>query len=157
MKFRGLRRRAPCRRLSGWIAQHRDRSGSPSQLLWHVWDLGFCMHMCTVALCTYSCRARGCHRGVKNRCQSVRQKAKSCGRGRKSVSSSCTDCSCKPAEKTVLVEIDTWTRKQKQTKRIIHAEQQKSVVETDSKSSKIIDPGASRGDSPSGAKGRLTT
>ena len=48
MKFRGLRRRAPCRRLSGWIAQHRDRSGSPSQLLW---DLGFCMHMCTVALC----------------------------------------------------------------------------------------------------------
>ena len=36
-------------------------------------------------------------------------------------------------------------------------EQQKSVVETDSKSSKIIDPGASRGDAPSGAKGRATT
>ena len=35
--------------------------------------------------------------------------------------------------------------------------QQKSVVETDSKSSKIIDPGASRGDAPSGAKGRVTT
>ena len=36
-------------------------------------------------------------------------------------------------------------------------EQQKNVVETDSKSSKIIDPGASRGDAPSGAKGRATT
>ena len=36
-------------------------------------------------------------------------------------------------------------------------EQQKSVVETDSKSSKIIDPGPSRGDAPSGAKGRATT
>ena len=36
-------------------------------------------------------------------------------------------------------------------------EQQKSVVETDSKSSKIIDPGASSGDAPSGAKGRATT
>ena len=33
----------------------------------------------------------------------------------------------------------------------------KSLVETDSKSSKIIDPGASRGDAPSGAKGRPTT
>ena len=31
----------------------------------------------------FSRRARGCHRGVKNGCQSVRQKAKSCGRGRK--------------------------------------------------------------------------
>ena len=40
------------------------------------------MHMCTVALCD-SRRARGCHRGVKNGCQSVRQKAKGCGRGRK--------------------------------------------------------------------------
>ena len=36
-------------------------------------------------------------------------------------------------------------------------EQQKSVVETGSKSSKIIDPGASRGDAPSGAKGWATT
>ena len=36
-------------------------------------------------------------------------------------------------------------------------EQQKSVVETDSKSSKIIDPGAPRGDAPSGAKRRATT
>ena len=38
------------------------------------------------------------------------------GEDGKGVSSSCTDCSCKPAEKTVLVEIrtrDTWTRKQK--------------------------------------------
>ena len=35
------------------------------------------------------------------------------GEDGKGVSSSCTDCSCKPAEKTVLVEIDTWARKQK--------------------------------------------
>ena len=35
-------------------------------------------------------------------------------------------------------------------------ERQKGVVETDSKSSKIIDPGASRGDAPSGAKGQAT-
>ena len=35
------------------------------------------------------------------------------GEDGKGVSSSCTGCSCKPAEKTVLVEIDTWTRKQK--------------------------------------------
>ena len=34
------------------------------------------------------------------------------GEDGKGASSSCTDCSCKPAEKTVLVEIDTWTRKQ---------------------------------------------
>ena len=45
----------------------------------------------------------------------------------------------------------------KQTKRIIHAGAAKSVVETDSKSSKIFDPGASRGDAPSGTKGRATT
>ena len=35
------------------------------------------------------------------------------GEDGKGVSSSCTGCSCKPAVKTVLVEIDTWTRKQK--------------------------------------------
>ena len=35
------------------------------------------------------------------------------GEDGKGVSSSCTDCSCKPAENTVFVEIDTWTRKQK--------------------------------------------
>ena len=39
------------------------------------------------------------------------------GEDGKGVSFSCTDCSCKPAEKTVLVEIDTWTRKQKANER----------------------------------------
>ena len=111
MKFRGLRRRAPCRRLSGWIAQHRDRSGSPGQLLW---DLGFCRHMCTVCHSfVYSRRARGCHRGVTMGVKVWDKRRKAVGEDGKGVSSSCTDCSCKSAEKkTVLVEIDTWTRKQ---------------------------------------------
>ena len=110
MEFRGLRRRAPCRRLSGWIAQHRDRSGSPSQLLW-LWDLGFCMHM--LRSFVYSRRARGCHRGGKMGVKVWDKRRQVVGEDGKGVSSSCTGCSCKPAEKTVLVEIDTWTRKQK--------------------------------------------
>ena len=62
----------------------------------------------------YSRRAQGCHRGVKNGCQSVRQKAKGCGRGRKRCQFPLVQTV--PVilqKKTVLVEIDTWTRKQK--------------------------------------------
>ena len=80
------------------------------------------------------------------------------GEDGKGVSSSCTDCSCKPAENTVLVEIDTWTRKQKQTKRIIHAGAAKKML-----SKRIPNPlklsiqGHPWGDAPSGAEGRATT
>ena len=67
------------------------------------------------------------------------------GEDGKGVSFSCTDCSCKPAEKTVLFEIDTWTRKQKANEKNNPCRSsKKSVVETDSKSSKIIDPGEMR-------------
>ena len=84
MKFRGLRRRAPCRRLSGWIAQHRDRSGSPSQLLWlSLRSRLLHAYVYRSFVCSRRAWGKGYHRGVKNGCQSVRQKAKSCGRGRK--------------------------------------------------------------------------
>ena len=96
----------------------------------------------------YSRRARGCHLGVKMGVKVWDKRRKAVGEDgieKVSISSSCTDCSCKPAEKTVLVEIDTWTRKQKanETNNPCRSSK-KSVVETDSKSSKIIDPGEMR-------------
>ena len=76
------------------------------------------------------------------------------GEDGKGVSSSCTDCSCNPAEKTVLVEIDTWTRKQKANEKNNPCRSSKKVLSKRIPNPpKIIDPGASRGDAPSGAKG----
>ena len=68
---------------------------------------------CIIPLLCVLPQSTGLSPRCKNGCQSVRQKAKSCGRGRKRCQFLSTDCSCKPAEKTVLVEVDTWTRKQK--------------------------------------------
>ena len=118
------------------------------------------MHAHVYRSFVHSRRARGCHRGVKMGVKVWDKRRKAVGEDGKGVSSSCTDCSCKPAEKTVLVEIDTWTRKQNfkaNETNNPYRSSKKSVVETDSKSSKIIDPGASKGDAPSEAKGRATT
>ena len=80
------------------------------------------------------------------------------GEDGKGVRSSRTDCSCETAEKNCFCRdrhMDTKAKRKRNEQSM--QEQQKSGVETDSKSSKIIDPGASRGDAPSGAKGRATT
>ena len=79
------------------------------------------------------------------------------GEDGKGVSSSCTDCSCKGLQKkTVLVEIDTWTRKQKANEKNNPCRSSKKVL-----SKRIPNPlnmnDRSRGDAPSGAKGRATT
>ena len=106
----------------------------------------------------YSRRARGCHRGVKNGCQSVRQKAKSCGRGRKKVSVPLVQTVPVNLQKKLCLSRSTHGHEsKKQSKRIIHAGAAKKCCRNGSKSSKIIDPAASRGDAPSGAKGRATT
>ena len=86
----------------------------------------------------YYRRAQGCHRGVKNGCQSVRQKAKSCGRGRKRCQFllyrllllSCRkNCACRDRH------MDTNAKSKRKEKSM--QEQQKSVVETDSNPLKL--------------------
>ena len=130
---------------SGWIAQHRDRSGSPSQLLWDLVYRSF----------VHSRRARGCHRGEKLGVKVWDKRRKVVGEDGKGVSYSCTDCSCKPAEKTVLVEIDTWTRKQN-----FKANETNNPCRSSKKvlSKRIPNPLklSIRGDAPSGAKGRAS-
>ena len=115
MKFRGLRRRAPCRRLSGWIAQpwqgpkwKPESAALRSRLL----------HAYVYRSFVYSRRARGCHRGVKKWVSKCETKGEKLWARTEKVSV--------PLAQTVPVNLqkkncacrgDTWTRKQKANKK----------------------------------------
>ena len=79
LKFPGLRRRAPCRATQWMNRTAQGPKWKPESAALRSRLLRAYVYRSFVN----SRRAQGCHRGVENGCQSVRQKAKSCGRGRK--------------------------------------------------------------------------
>ena len=118
MKFRGFPRRTPCRRLWMNRTAHVDRSGSLSQLENALRSLpAYAYQLCVLPQST----------GLSPGCQvSVKVWDKSCGWGRKSVSSSCWNMSSccvhtRAVEEKHLVRTTHGHESKAQTKRIIHA------------------------------------